>query len=240
MTEAELERLFVAYQSDYINFYPYVSLKEREPPDGNGILYAGVYGMLIQALFGKYNGASAHAWALYCDALPIDQESGVITRGKFKREDPQGHDDYIGICALSFLGNKSVAHLIAYHGENNFWRYRTGKTSFWSSLFFIKPGVVQHIKLCAGRKWNWWDRFWFKMALVDSLKKNKDSTSGRIMEWLMVRCYLQSDHRNQYCDNIVTKWQESIRQTYPGLMGDVFEIYYGKDHLFAKFGKGVL
>lgn len=238
--ENQLEQQFAIYQIEYLACYPYVSLKRNETPDGNGILYAGVYGMLVHKLFGSYKNASKHSWDLYREATPSNQESGVITKGKHKIDDPQGHDDYIGLCALSFLGDLTVANLIAAHGRETFWTYRSGRTSFWSSLFFVKPGVVQHIKLCNGESWNMWDRFWFRMALIDSQKKARDNTSGRIMEWLMVNCYVMSKNRSKACDKAVDNWERSIRSLYPNLMGDVFEIYYGKDHLFSKFGKGII
>jgi hypothetical protein len=227
----------------YFKEYPLMSRDPEAEPDGNGILYAGTYGLLYARLFGVYENASAHSVILYKKSYLPDQP-GLITRGPHKWEDPQAHDDYVGLASLSFLGGSGAAKAITLHGSTHGWSFlRKGRTNFrevFNAQFWRLPGLVQHLKLCAQEDWNWFDcALWALGVYSNSFAKHGD-TSGTILKWHFIRVYELSGKKNWLCDWAVRKWKHQINSLYQNAMGDVFRIYYGPDHPFAKWALGIL
>lgn len=231
---------FLADFSAYFNEYPFMSRYPHKDPDGNGILYAGTYGLLYSKLFGEYGLAAEHSALLYRNSY-LREKPGVLTRGPHKWGDPQTHDDYIGLCTLSAMGGGGAATAVYQHGKRNWWFYfrSGGWRDRFNAIFYRIPGVVQHIKMCAGERLTALDSFMLAVGLYFNSFTKKSSTSGKIVKWHMASIYLRGSQKNWLCDWAVQKWIEALMEKYPGGMGEVFEIYYGPDHPLAKWGQGI-
>jgi hypothetical protein len=227
----------------YFRQYPFMAARPDAELDGNSILYAGTYGLLHQRLFSSYEDAGIHSLLLYKDSY-LPSQPGVITRGPHKENDPQTHDDYVGMASLSYLGGSGAAKAIALHGKNHCWSFRRKGhntiAEIFNAQFWRLPGLVQHLKLCARGEWNALDYlFWSIGVFASSFAKHGD-TSGTILTWHFVRVYEQSGKKNWLCDWAVRKWKLQINSLYLNAMGDVFRIYYGPDHPFAKWALGII
>lgn len=236
-----LSKAFVYDCGPYFTHYPFMSRDPGGELDGNAILYAGTYGVLFQKLFKEYRDADEHSSRIYAAAY-VAAQPGIITRGPDKLNEPQTHDDYIGLCSLSNLGNGGVATVFYNYGKNHWWSFfRKGQSlkDWFNDQFWRLPGVVQHIKLCASEKWNIFDSLWWALGVYASSFSSKDNSSGAILTWHMVTAYLQSNEKHWLCDLAVAKWKAKIIAKYPNAMGDVFRIYYGIGHPFTKWAQGL-
>lgn len=235
-----MEELFISEAEPYLRSYPFFSHDRAGNLDGNSILYAGTYGLLYSKLFTKYPLAADHSTLLYVKSY-LPEHPGVITRGPHKWLDPQTHDDYIGLCTLSFLNHSGAANAIYLHGKQSHWSYFRGGESRdkFNSLFWRIPGVVQHIKLCAREKLNLFDAIWLAAGILGSAY-GKGDESGKILKWHMVSVYESQADRNWLCDWAAKTWKRKLIENYPGAMGDVFGIYFGGNHLFCRWANGVI
>lgn len=231
---------FLADVRAYFDEYPLMSRDPGAEPDGNGILYAGTYGLLYAKLFGEYKNSAEHSTLLY-RACYLPEKPGVITRGPHKWLDPQTHDDYIGMCTLSGLNHGDAATAIYMHGKKNWWFYFRGGVlrDKFNAIFYRLPGVVQHIKICAGVQLNQLDMVLLAAGLYSNSLGDQADTSGKIMKWHMASMYLRGSQRNWLCDWAVQKWIDKLMETYPNGMSDVFAIYYGKSHPFVRWAVGI-
>lgn len=226
---------------EYFQHYPLMSRDKTGLLDGNAVLYAGTFSLLMFRLNGEYSEAATHEADLY-DSVRF--EPGVITRGKHKWFDAQAHDDYIGLCTLSGLSpeNKAAKEIYA-HGKANGWFYAariyTIRHAF-NAIFWRMPGVVQHIKRCAGVKWSKLDHLIFSLKAISNSFTKKEDTSGKILTWHYVTMYERSSDRSFIGDFAARLWKKKILKTYPMGMSDVFRIYYGPDHFFTENAKGVI
>ena len=224
----------------YFQEYPYMA-HTNGSLDGNSILYAGTYGLLYFKLFRAYPNSAEHSTLLYKNSLI---ESGVINKGPHKANDPQTHDDYVGLCSLSFLNHGGAANAIYLHGKLTGWEFNNLPDSGWknwfNSQFWRIPGVIQHIKLCARVNWSIVDKFMFSISIIGAILGPQDDTSGKILKWHMITVYELSDQKNWFCSWIVRKWKAKTLATYSGGMGDVFNVYYGPSHPFVKWAQGII
>jgi hypothetical protein len=220
--------------------YPAMSHDANQAVDGNAVLYAGTYALISFKLYGVYGAAVTHEKDLY-EAVKVDQ--GVI--GRFgKPKDAQTHDDYIGLATLSGLTeNKQAAIDMFVHGKLNHWSFVNvayNFTDLFNAQFWRLPGVVQHIKLCAGKAWNWLDIVLFALSVIFNAFTPKDSTSGKILVWHSIVMYECLGDSNWLSDFAVRFWKHQILKMYPNAMGDIFGIYFGPDHVFTKWTKGII
>lgn len=218
----------------YFLNYPYMANYANGQVDGNAILYSGTYA-LIRYKFDSQEKFDVLEKDVY-EAAKV--KNGVIARAK-KKQDPESHDDYVGLLTLSLLGKKEAAQEIYSYGMENRWSYVNVAYSFsdlFNAQFWRLPGMVQHIKACAGIKWNYLDHFLFALSAVSNAFTVKDSTSGKILTWHMVSAYeIQSLNKSWLSDFAVNFWKSRILKMYPNAMGDVFGIYFGRKHIFAKY-----
>lgn len=235
----ELYKAFVYDCGPYFLHYPFMSRDPGTDLDGNAILYAGSYGVLSSVLFGEYKDAADQSARLYAQSYV---EPGILSRGPDKLDEPEAHDDYIGLCSLSFLGSSGAAIAICNHGKNNHWSYfrRGGWKEWFNAQFWRIPGVIQHIKLCAAERWNLLDTIWWSIGVYANSFSKRNNTSGVILTWHMVASYSRSNEKHWLCDYVVSKWKLKIIAKYPNAMGDVFRIYYGKSHPFTKWAQGII
>lgn len=204
--------------------------------DGNSILYSGHYALLYALLFGSYEKADWLSERIYQDAK-VDW--GIISRGPHKIGDAQTHDDYLGLSTISFLGSGYVASVFYERGPSY---VRKGTNTFrdwFNSQFWRIPGVWQHIKLCAGYELNWFDKIFWSVGIVSTSLAKKDSTSGRILDWHLRSVYRISGKRYWLCDKAVNFVEKRNSKIYSNLMGDVFGIYFSKNHIFSKWAVGI-
>lgn len=225
----------------YFQNYPLMSRDDSGALDGNAVLYAGTFALLCYRLFGEYKEAASHEADLY-DAVKF--RHGVITRGKHKWLDAQAHDDYIGLCTLSGLSpEKKAAKEIYEQGLKNGWFYVASvyelKHAF-NGLFWRMPGVVQHIKRCAGVEWSFLDHILFSLKAISNALTRREDTSGKILTWHYVTMYEHSGKRSFLSDFAARFWISRMLSQYKLGMSDVFKIYYGPSHLFTEYSRGVI
>lgn len=239
-SESLYEAFIYDFKPYFIN-YPFMAPSHGGQLDGNSILYAGSYGLLCARLFGEYKESAEHSTMLYKLSY-LEELPGMITRGPHKWNDPQTHDDYIGLCTLSFLNHSGAAFAICRRGQSSRWSYfrEHGTWKEWfNAQFWRIPGVVQHIKLCAGAPWGLLDSFLWAIGVWSNTLGNQSDTSGKILKWHLVSAYEMSDRKNLLCSWAVRKWKTKLSETYPNGMGDVFKVYYGASHKFVTWAQGI-
>lgn len=224
----------------YIKQYPLISNQIGQDPDGNAILYCGV-AMAIKDL---YEDPDDGDWLWVASIYrECQKEVGLLTRGPHKKEDFQTHDDYVGMCYLSARTNFMIAKSIVDYGKKHNWAYdnvgENSKTLFgWLACWHRRfAGQVEHYKICATDKLNIFEQIWWSLGF---LTIGKMTESGTQLRWLKLRAYQASPNKYWFCDKAAALWQNKIIKRYPNLMGDVFAIYYGKDHVFTRWTQGRL
>jgi hypothetical protein len=196
--------------------------------DGNAILYSGHYALLYALLFDNYPLADWLSESIY-EESKLDW--GIITRGPHKWEDNQSHDDYIGLATISFLGKyKWVAWQFKERGPSFHRKGRPLRAWFNSQLWRI-PGVWQHLNL--------FDKIFWSLGIFSTSFAKKESTSGRIMDWHLRSVYRLSKKNYWLCNKAMEFVEKRNAKIYPNLMGDVFSIYFTKDHILAKWSIGI-
>lgn len=216
----------------YIVRYPYISNQVGEQPDGNPVLYLGLY-VVSKSKNGISNNADL-VTATYRDAMV---EPGLISRGSHKPHDFEAFDDYVGLVAASAGSYEFQAAIDVYeYGKKNFWFYdNVGlpwnlKKKAWHARM---PGVIQHYKLAARQKLNFFDRIWWAIGVAFN-----GGESGIQMAWLMANVYRNQPRKYIFCDWAVSRLYKKIGD-YPNEMGGVFAKYFkGEDHILAKLMKG--
>jgi hypothetical protein len=231
----ELQERFEKESIEYFKDWPFMSHSNVGILDGNTILYSGHYALLHYLLFGTYKAAEDHSQKIYIDSK-VDW--GIINRGPHKPDDNQSHDDYIGLATMSFLGSGYVARLFYERGPS-FYKRGSGSRAWFNSQLWRIPGPWQHLKLCAGYDLNWFDRFWWSLGIVSTSFAKKESTSGRLMDWHLRHVYRISKKNYWLCNLAMDFVEKRNSKIYPNLMGDVFSIYFTKEHILAKWSIGI-
>jgi hypothetical protein len=240
MGSLELKGLeFIEESKPYFDNYPFMAPTKHGELDGNTILYSGTYGMVSNSIFGKYKDAPEHSARLYNESY-VPLSPGLLTRGPHKWDDPQTHDDYIGMASLSFLGGGGAARAIYEYGKKHGWSYvrnsNPSVSDWFNGQFWRLPGVVQHIKICAGESLSAIGSAWWALGVYFSAANE----SGLILTWHMISVYEQTGKRNFLCDYVVRGWKRKLIEKYPNAMGEVFGIYYSPTHLFARWMQGII
>jgi hypothetical protein len=217
---------------EYIVRSPYISNQPGQEPDGNPILYLGLWCAILNRVNG---GLTSNEFNLVKETyLKSATLPGLLNRGEHKRKDFESHDDYIGMLAASVLtGNFDIVSEIYDYGKANRWQYDNTFNMPWYRTWFGRyAGMVQTIKLAHRVKLNLLDKilFYFGVAF------NKGE-SGIQKAWLMSEIYREQPYRYWLCDKGLAVLDDKIWQ-YPGRMGGVFEIYFGTEHLFTKLMRG--
>lgn len=218
----------------YIVRWPYVSNQIGEQPDGNAILYQGVY-FAIKRRYSNLTQDDAN-WtkATHIDAR---HSEGVLTRGSHKKLDWQSFDDYIGMIYSSHITGAFQAALdIHKHGEENNWCFdNVGLPwyEFFKKWFGRIPGFVALSKMSVRKKLNLFDQWFFSLALLGN-----DTESGFQKSWLMYDLYKTQPYQYNIIDKACKKFEIEVSEKYPNKMGDVFRIYYGPNHVFTKWMMG--
>lgn len=170
----------------------------------------------------------------------IKKESGLYYRHPNKMDQPQTQDDYIGLivsaCALNM--QVLISKPIVDYGKKHYWYFDPvgGSLKFdsWHGRF---PGLTGSYKRAAGDSINLLDRIGFCAVTLYSayFPGDKTSTSSKILTWLENSVMRGESKMVDYC---IDKWEDMIKKTYPGQMGDVLGIYHGVDHPFSKAMQG--
>lgn len=168
----------------------------------------------------------------------IEKESGLYYRHPNKKDQPQTHDDYIGLVVSSkLLPPLWTAKKIVDYGKSHYmnWYYDPlgGDFKFdsWHGRF---PGLSGAYKRAAGESISWLDRIGFCTVTLFSayFPGSPSSTSGKILSWLENSVMKGESKSVDYCIN---KWEEMIKKQYPtGYMGEVMSVYHGYEHPFSQ------
>ena len=144
------------------------------------------------------------------------------------------------IGASLFSGVYKPAFDIWREGKRSSWVYDEG---VYKSKHFIGqvlenwyarfPGFVALVKLGAGERLNWFDKLSLSASLLTF-----SGESGIQLDWIRVKVYERRDDKSWLVDKAIQYWKNKIRKKYPALMGDVFAVYYGKNHVFTKWMQG--
>jgi hypothetical protein len=235
-----LSEAFLYDCGPYFSHYPYMSPAPGADLDGNPILYAATFGLIHFRLFGNYPIAPKHSAELYYLSMV---EPGMICRGPHKAEDPETHDDYVGLCTLSLIGNGGAAVAIYNRGKKTFWNYSRRGSSFsdrFNGWFFRLAGVPQHFKLCAGEDFSPLDQFLWSFGVFANAIASAKDTSGKILTWHQICAYEISGRKHWLCDLAVRKWKASLLSAYPDAMGGIFRTYFGSNHPFSRWALGII
>jgi hypothetical protein len=219
--------------SDYLKCYPWYSNKPRELPDGNSLLYMGIRIVILN----KFGLLTKDDCEWFIDAVKdCYAKPGLLHRGANKKY-AQKHDDYMGVCAASHIVDPTIADDIARYGFLNGWIYQDMEDDNPLNFHFYRlAGVIQHIRVCAGLKLNLLDQLIWSASVVFTTFSNPGATSGRILKWLMVKSIENKGYL--MCDIAAWWFKRDIKRRYPGLMGDVFAIYFSSEYPFSVYMRG--
>jgi hypothetical protein len=205
-----------------------------EEIDGNGILYTGEYfdALDIYAEI-DFERDRPHFNKVYNKSFVIP---GLINRGKDNLS-LQTHDDYVGFCRAAQLVSRPAAYEVYWYGKKNWWFYKNicdpiTLSQRWDCWFARMPGMVQHIKMCAGVELNWFDRLWWAVGLYFAARSDKKATSGKRLKRLMRNAYwmyARTHERYWLCDWASNYFCDKIEEQYPNLFGDVNQIFFQRD-----------
>lgn len=161
-------------------------------------------------------------------------EPGLYNRHPDKQDNPQTHDDYLGMVVSSYVTTDGInPHSEAYparpiydYGKKHWWYYDnlkkpvdfTTKWNYWHGRF---PGMIGVYKRAAGEKVGILDRAAFCVGIFGEIFFNKDKTdtSGRILQWLANQVMQGESKMVDYC---IDKWNKNIEVLYPeGKIGEM-------------------
>lgn len=222
----------------YVVEYPYVSNQPKQEPDGNPILYLGLFLATKRQFFplDQNDKMIVHS----CYALSM-KEPGLISRSRFKFDDPEAHDDYIGLVHAGYFCGLDIPMDVYLYGRAHDWAYNNTKLRwframrFWQWNFF---GQIQHYKIASNVSLNLGDKilWWLAMAFVSR------SESGIQIQWLMGDLYLNQPKKYWLCDKALNLWESKLSRDhrYPDKMGSVFAKCFGDTHILAKWMRGLI
>lgn len=208
---------------------------DNDATSGNHHVLNGTYYLIANKLGGNPGGKSFVAFV-----NSTETPDGWYGRHPNKMKDHESHDDNIGIIA----GSKALK--VVYNYGINIYNYGQKRryllknyynnldTGFsldnWHGRF---PWLTALYKVSGGKKLNLWNKIGYCTYLLSDVyfNKNKQDTSGRILQWLANSVVKGESKMVDYCIN---KWEKNIQETYPGEMGEVLGIYHGFEHPFSK------
>lgn len=206
--------------------------------DGNAVLYTSVYFLILKELSDLQLVDATQLKEVYAHC---SVERGLIDRGKDNLS-LETQDDYYGLLGAAQVVVPTIAFDIYYYGKRNWWvfdnMHLTGLSNWFKCCLGRFPGFVGHAKFCAYEPLNIWDKFYWSLGMVLGGLGSKKNTSGRQLEWCMLKAYNNQLQRHFMCSLAATFWMWRLRANYPNLMGDVFESFYYKDHPFSKWMMG--
>ena len=160
---------------------------------------------------------------------PCEVEPGLFNRNK-GRLDKEAHDDYIGVVSASYFLDAAFKRDVLQYGRAHWWRFDNDNDGDLESLFWRLPDFIPLVKAANGMTLNLFNILAFSVSLIANALSKKDDTSGIILRWLETQVMAK---KSWAIDVEIAFWKRQILKKYPGGMGDVFGIYYGKDHPFA-------
>lgn len=232
---------FIDDAESILKKYPYVTHNETGEWGGNCILETAQMLLIKGTLEGLKESDRKRVQDMYSDAMVAP---GAINRGSHKPNEPQRHDDYVGLMAIAGILAREVALAVYCRGNNRNWSYRlpgfTGFKEWFNSQFWRMPGVVQTIKMAANKELNAWDKLFLSVRFVSCAFSPSQTTSGRLLAWCMLKLYIFK-RCNYWLPNIAIRvFEKDIERRYKNKMGDVFGIYYGFSHIYSKKMWGII
>lgn len=214
----------------YFKYAPFIGHHAGGEPDGNTLLYHGTYllilkklGLITDADVGQFKAAVNASWL----------SPGFLKRG-FYKNDPQSHDDYIGVVAASGFYYQEAAQAIAQYGLVHGWTWIDPRypERVFEPTFYRFPSFVPHLKVSAGYELNYLDQLLWSVDLVINAFSSKTEFSGKILSWCEVQAM---SHKYFITDLAISFWENRIVKSYEHGMGEVFAAYFSPDHIFAKY-----
>lgn len=203
-------------------------------------------GMIQAANHGRDNLilGTAHLIALLTD--PLEQadwrfkawmflsDEVAVRSGLYKRyPDCTGNNSVDNLVAAAFA-SKAQALLIYIRGKKMHWSFDVENPDefswrYWYGRFI---GFSPFIKMAAGASIGLVGQLLWSLACIFSALSSKQNTSDKLLQYLMNRIV---GGRYWLCDRAMEFWRKIMARKYPGGMRDVYAIYYGPDHPFAKY-----
>lgn len=234
-------RVFTRAAEEILIKPPYVVRMDTKEWGGNAILETAQFLWIKDIVDGLDEADNMRLWAVYADAVV---SPGLLSRGSHKKLDPQRHDDIVGFSSIAGRLEPILAERVYQHGNRNGWEYKlphlSGLKEWLNAQFWRMPGVVQTIKMAANKELSWFDKIWLSIDLVVGVTRHNGATSDRLMDWCIIKLYEHKRLDHWLVNLAIRVWKNDIRRRYPNLMGDVFTVYYGSNHVFARFMQGVL
>jgi hypothetical protein len=204
-----------------------VGLKPN-PPDhstDNALLYSATYLVLSGDL--QYENAFID-FVRACEVQP-----GIYHRYPGDPGD-NAHDDLTGIAVAAKLFGLPFARDIHSYGARHGWCWNVqspgqfDRRYFWPRIFDFEPTI----KAAAGAKITFFDQVLYALALTWNTREAKEETSGKCLIYLKNKVM---DGQGWLSNWAIRYWRRKMLELYPGGIRDVYAIYFGPDHPFAKF-----
>jgi hypothetical protein len=211
--------------------------RDRDPSidsTGNGLLHAGLfYGILYQ--LGEITSEDV---SRFCQTVqPCMKEYGLLKRSPTKT-DLESRDDYVGVCAASFLMHTSHAEMILKYGSEHNWSYNNEPMPFqigspfawirhkWSAWHGKFVGIPAFYRCSSKEPLSNLDEWLLTQHI--KLDTKSDDISGKMMTLLMSWVA-----RGPKIDPALALWRKKFNDTY-GTVGKMLSIPFGENHPFAR------
>jgi len=208
--------------------YHYMTNRAGEMPDGNALAYTGIY-YLMKQRFQSLDDVDVLQFTTMVRYSQTD--IGQLNRGIYKQNDQQRHDDYIPIMGAARFLSPSIAMEIWKHGGFQLYYNNTGSKrikDLWDSWFNRLNGVKAHFKMCVGYDLDFIDKIRWALDIWSTSRKTWNRTSGRILDFTKVEIYRHHGKKYWLCEWAVRKFERSVREKYPHMMGSVFHVFFDR------------
>lgn len=254
------QTLTAASWDDYTDRFGIIHTKKvdpstRDPKTDNGLLYTAEACTIMEMRHVSYDRARMAAGIKADEVKP-----GLYRHTPLKLEQPEAHDDYVGLGALAGLcGFRDVArNILAYgrgadqHGmapadaKEHFgsmaddmikckvvsYNYNNVTPGVWSWDAWLGrlPEVVTHLKIAAGERPTSEELALWAAILIANGKKSVSERSSWLQNWLMVLTYQMSAFHSATADYASREWWKQLHAKFPN--GGVKELMtaYLGDH----------
>ncbi len=217
----------MSIQSDFQTYTNSLGFVSNTPngSSGNDLLFSAEAAITRK----KYG-----AWNRFDQTLLINNinMSSKIAPGLYGRpgwrQDQEAPDDYYGLATL----DPSVANDILTYGQQHWWYFKTVMAPTWYDPLFIRfPGLIAHVKWCAGKKPNIFLRLFWCMSVALCSATSQDS-------WLLNNILTTAAGDKGFIEKIATKIYKYRLKKIWGTLGNVYAAYFNnKNHPLAIYNQ---
>lgn len=144
------------------------------------------------------------------------------------------------VVASHVLGLKHITKAVYNRLSSNFWFYNTEHTSIKSKWMMVIKALFGHdirrswlyrfagfpatVKVAAGYKANWLDKWLAKKAFENNMKEDRNETSGKKLLYLAAFVLKGQDDD---LDKVIAMWEDKMKVEYgPNYIKGIYDIWY--------------